>query len=72
MTADQDTRTGTPAEIAAAEHTLNDLAQAFADSGDFTYAQRHAICDDFRAALNHLRAINGGAAIRLTALDGTQ
>lgn len=67
MTADQNTPAGTPAEIAAATKTANDLAQAFIDSGDATYAERAALADDYRAALQHLRAINGGRAIALDA-----
>jgi hypothetical protein len=60
---------GTPAEIAAATRTANGLARAFIDSGDATYTERAALADDYRAALRHLRELNGGAAIHLDALS---
>jgi hypothetical protein len=65
---DQDTRTGTPAEIAAATQAANDLARAFIDSGNATYTERAALADDYRAALTRLRELNGGRAIHLDAL----
>jgi hypothetical protein len=64
------TATGTREEIAAATKAANDLAQAFIDSGDATYAERAALADDYRAALNRLREVNGGRAVVLDASGG--